>query len=233
MAVHPLRPATHRRLGGPLPRQLANGPRTHLPALPQELSYNLPVYVVSHSVLSHVSMCYPKLEGRLSTCYSPVRRSGVPKDLTARLACLKRAASVRSEPGSNSPLSETREQVPVLISFLLQFILSYSHEPAYYFISSLIYRSDFELTEASGFRFFLSLSNRLCLSKNLRAFQRAFKTLTLSGVSCQLLSGLFFSSVSRFRRSTKKEFTPFLTFLQGGLTQKYEKFLNKLVIHFK
>ena len=137
-------------------------------------------------------MCYPKLEGRLSTCYSPVRRSRVPKDLTARLACLKRAASVRSEPGSNSPLSETREQVPVLISFLLQFILSYSHEPAYYFISSLIYRSDFELTEASGFRFFLSLSNRLCLSKNLRAFQRAFKTLTLSGVSCQLLSGLFF-----------------------------------------
>ena len=78
------------------------------------------------------------------------------------------------------------------ISSLLQFILSYSHEPAYYFISSLIYRSDFELTEASGFRFFLSLSNRLCLSKNLRASQRAFKTLTLSGVSCQLLSGLFF-----------------------------------------
>ena len=56
-----------------------------------------------HAVLSHVSMCYPGLEGRLSTCYSPVRRSGVPKDLTARLACLRRAASVRSEPGSNSP----------------------------------------------------------------------------------------------------------------------------------
>ena len=116
MAVHPLRPATHRRLGGPLPRQLANGPRTHLPALPQELSYNLPLYVVSHSVLSHVSMCYPKLEGRLSTCYSPVRRSRVPKDLTARLACLKRAASVRSEPGSNSPLSKVREQVPAISS---------------------------------------------------------------------------------------------------------------------
>ena len=192
MAVHPLRPATHRRLGGPLPRQPANGPRTHLPALPQDLSCTRHVAGTSYPVLSHVSMCYPGLEGRLSTCYSPVRRSGVPKDLTARLACLKRAASVRSEPGSNSPLSETREQVPVLISFLLQFILSYSHEPAYYFISSLIYRSDFELTEASGFRFFLSLSNRLCLSKNLRASQRAFKTLTLSGVSCQLLSGLFF-----------------------------------------
>ena len=88
-------------------------------------------------------MCYPGLRGRLSTCYSPVRRSGVPKDLTARLACLKRAASVRSEPGSNSPLSETREQVPVLISFLLQFILSYSHEPALIYFSTVrIFRID-------------------------------------------------------------------------------------------
>ena len=69
-----------------------------------------------HAVLSHVSMCYPKLEGRLSTCYSPVRRSRIPKDLTARLACLKRAASVRSEPGSNSPLSKLREQVPAISS---------------------------------------------------------------------------------------------------------------------
>ena len=29
MADRPLRPATHRRLGGPLPRQQANGPRAH------------------------------------------------------------------------------------------------------------------------------------------------------------------------------------------------------------
>ena len=169
MAVHPLRPATHRRLGGPLPRQLANGPRTHLPALPQELSYNLPLYVVSHSVLSHVSMCYPKLEGRLSTCYSPVRRSRVPKDLTARLACLKRAASVRSEPGSNSPLSKSREQVPDY-SFLLQFILSYSHEPAFYFF----FRSSFfELTEASGFFLFSLFPIAYLFEKSARNFLRA------------------------------------------------------------
>ncbi len=32
VAGHPLRPATHRCLGGPLPRQLANGTRTHLKA---------------------------------------------------------------------------------------------------------------------------------------------------------------------------------------------------------
>ena len=32
MAVHPLRPATDRRLGGPLPHQLANQTRDHLSA---------------------------------------------------------------------------------------------------------------------------------------------------------------------------------------------------------
>ena len=32
MAVHPLRPATDRRLGGPLPHQLANQTRGHLSA---------------------------------------------------------------------------------------------------------------------------------------------------------------------------------------------------------
>ena len=170
MAVHPLRPATHRRLGGPLPRQLANGPRTHLPALPQELSYHLPLYVVSHSVLSHVSMCYPKLEGRLSTCYSPVRRSRVPKDLTARLACLKRAASVRSEPGSNSPLSKVREQVP-----------------AYFFLTSLSCHTRtnrlfsfsvrfLELTEASGFFLFSLFPIAYLFEKSARNFLRALLT---------------------------------------------------------
>ena len=33
MAVHPLRPATDRRLGGPLPRQLANQAQTHRKAM--------------------------------------------------------------------------------------------------------------------------------------------------------------------------------------------------------
>ena len=39
------------------------------------------------------------------TCYSPVRRSSTPKGLSARLACVRHAASVRPEPGSNSPLN--------------------------------------------------------------------------------------------------------------------------------
>ncbi len=45
------------------------------------------------------------------TCYSPVRRSSTPKGLSARLACVKHAASVRPEPGSNSP-TKTVEKNP-------------------------------------------------------------------------------------------------------------------------
>src|SRR4051812_18001641 len=58
---------------------------------------------VSYPVLAPVSEGYPKDWGRLLTCYSPVRRSSTPKGLSARLACVKHAASVRPEPGSNSP----------------------------------------------------------------------------------------------------------------------------------
>ena len=58
----------------------------------------------SYAVLDPVSQAYPTVQGRLPTCYSPVRRSCTPKGLTARLACVKHAASVRPEPGSNSPI---------------------------------------------------------------------------------------------------------------------------------
>src|SRR5262245_30810768 len=47
----------------------------------------------------------PPLEGSLPTRYSPVRRSTwglLP--FRARLACVRHAASVDSEPGSNSPV---------------------------------------------------------------------------------------------------------------------------------
>ena len=57
----------------------------------------------SYPVLDPVSQAYPRVRGRLLTCYSPVRRSSTPKGLSARLACVKHAASVRPEPGSNSP----------------------------------------------------------------------------------------------------------------------------------
>jgi hypothetical protein len=60
-----------------------------------------------YPVLAPVSRGYPGLRGRLLTCYSPVRRSVpgwvAPPGPIARLACVRHAASVRPEPGSNSP----------------------------------------------------------------------------------------------------------------------------------
>ena len=73
MAVHPLRPATDRRLGGPLPRQPANQTRAH-PAPPQ-LFTPLHAKLCAYAVLAAVSGCCPPVQGRLPTRYSPVRHS--------------------------------------------------------------------------------------------------------------------------------------------------------------
>ena len=102
MAVHPLRPATRRRLGRPLPHQQADRPRAHL--APKKLS-NHHTKGSSYPVLDPVSQAYPRVQGRSPTCYSPVRHSSTPasRSLSVRLACVKHAASVRPEPGSNSP----------------------------------------------------------------------------------------------------------------------------------
>src|SRR5665647_1756612 len=61
---------------------------------------------VSYPVLAPISRGEPRVGGRLLTCYSPVRDSspGASTEITVRLACVKHAASVRPEPGSNSPL---------------------------------------------------------------------------------------------------------------------------------
>ena len=69
----------------------------------RKLSTNHHAVTDAYPVLAPVSEGYPKAKGRLLTCYSPVRRSSTPKGLSARLACVKHAASVRPEPGSNSP----------------------------------------------------------------------------------------------------------------------------------
>ena len=58
---------------------------------------------VCHAVLALLSEGYPPLEGRSPTCYSPVCHSNqglLP--FRVRLACVRHAASVDSEPGSNS-----------------------------------------------------------------------------------------------------------------------------------
>jgi hypothetical protein len=56
-----------------------------------------------HAVLAPLSGRYPPLEGRSPTCYSPVCHSTDPlRGFRVRLACVRHAASVDSEPGSNS-----------------------------------------------------------------------------------------------------------------------------------
>ena len=113
-AGYPLRPATRRSLGRPLPHQQADRPRAHPP--PTKVSTNTTCVGWSYPVLDPVSEAYPRVKGRLLACYSPVRRSCTPTSwgLTARLACVKHAASVRPEPGSNSPskLDTRRKQTP-------------------------------------------------------------------------------------------------------------------------
>ena len=59
-----------------------------------------------HGVLIQISPGYPPVKGRLHTRYAPVRRSHcrIATPTAARLACIRPAASVHPEPGSNSPL---------------------------------------------------------------------------------------------------------------------------------
>ena len=101
VADHPLRPATDRRLGGLLPRQLAN--RTSA-APPARGPCRSPAFLLrAHAVLAHLSVSYPPLEDTFRCVTHPfaARRQGCPR-AAARLACVKPAASVQSEPGSNS-----------------------------------------------------------------------------------------------------------------------------------
>ena len=73
MADHSLKSATDRRLGGPLPLQLANQTRVHL--VPPEFFTPYHAVLCAYAVLAVVSNCYPPVQGRLPTRYSPVRHS--------------------------------------------------------------------------------------------------------------------------------------------------------------
>jgi hypothetical protein len=58
----------------------------------------------AYAVLARVSPGCPPHKVRSLTCYAPVRHSTrVRRPGLVRLACVKHAASVRPEPGSNSP----------------------------------------------------------------------------------------------------------------------------------
>jgi hypothetical protein len=122
VADHPLRPATHRRLGGPLHRQLANGTRSHLRAVACKqrppLTSDPCGPVVSCGISTPLGVLSPARRQVLHALLtrSPLYSRGCPL-FRVRLACLIHAASVRSEPGSNSPFSnlliETASRPPL------------------------------------------------------------------------------------------------------------------------
>jgi hypothetical protein len=97
VADHPLRPATDRSLGRPLPYQLANQTQAHLQT---DYSFHLAAY----AVLAGLSAGYPPSEGRFLRVTHP---SATGYCYPVRLACVRHTASVRPEPGSNSPLPKS------------------------------------------------------------------------------------------------------------------------------
>jgi hypothetical protein len=78
VAGRPLRPATDHRHGRPLPHRPANRPQAPPRAglLPFVL---LPIERAPYAELPAVSHGYPPPQGRLPTCYAPVRRAAPPK----------------------------------------------------------------------------------------------------------------------------------------------------------
>ena len=73
MGDKPLSSPRHRRLGKPLPYQLANV--THAHPIPSKLSLISHAKNQSYGVLVEFSLRYPPVKGRLHTRYAPVRRS--------------------------------------------------------------------------------------------------------------------------------------------------------------
>ena len=107
MAVRPLRSATHRRLGVPLPLQPANAPQVH-PCSHLCRSFNEyempPIHLSGFSYrFQQLSRAHGQVTYVLLT-RSPLSLFGskLPRDFV-RLACIRHAASVHPEPGSNSP----------------------------------------------------------------------------------------------------------------------------------
>ena len=121
MADQPLSPATDRRLGRPLPHQLANQTRVHLKAIKSFLtepcdsvglcgiSSRFQLLSPSLRQVTHALLTRSPLR-----CLIILRRFSL--NISVRLACVRRAASVRPEPGSNSLLNPIYQRVSSLIS---------------------------------------------------------------------------------------------------------------------
>src|SRR5690606_40629651 len=88
-----------RRLGRPLPHQQANPTRAHPKAIKSLVRRHYPV-------LAPLSGSYSEPKGRFPRVTHPCATSS---EELVRLACVRHAASVRSEPGSNSQVCVTHQ----------------------------------------------------------------------------------------------------------------------------
>ena len=99
MADRPLRPAIDHRLGRPLPHQLAN--RTQAPPKAPEGFHQSMIALITCGIspsFEELSPTFGQVTHALLTL-SPLAARRRP----VRLACVRHAASVYPEPGSNSP----------------------------------------------------------------------------------------------------------------------------------
>ena len=92
--------------------------------------------LLPYQVLASVSRSCPSRMGRFPTCYSPVRHS--PPKWFVRLACIRHAASVHPEPGSNSPFD-----IDSFLCFCSFFFSGVSQEIDVIFFLSFLYDSYF------------------------------------------------------------------------------------------
>jgi hypothetical protein len=95
--------------------------RMHMQRHPLPTSQLKPDY----PVLAPLSRSYPKSKGRLPTRYSPVRHSTQGRSpFLVRLACVRHAASVHSEPESNSPVTYNCQATMLLYKTLIQVLFA-------------------------------------------------------------------------------------------------------------
>jgi len=141
-------------------------------------------------VLQGISSNYPERKGRFLTCYSPVRRS-IARRPVARLACLIHAASVRPEPGSNSPLKNGSHDLEIAFRLTHLCLTKASH----LHLSKPI--SGFRLVRNKRFKSTIQFSKNAPLSRFSAAFrstlsQRARRNFTsLRSILSTLPSNFF------------------------------------------
>ena len=154
MAVHPLRSATHHCLGGLLSHQLANAPQAH-PMVQQSL--------LSSFLISGISQTFAWVSQSLGQItYVLLTRSPLNVLLHSdRLACIRHAASVHPEPGSNSQI-------------FIYFFVFYFSWPLF-----------------SGLNFFLNFIDVVLVFFFLLSFQRSVACRTLVNDSFLIISHCF------------------------------------------